>query len=307
MLNTKDLLGLKGLPAQSIGGLLDAAAVMKKKITGAPKKLGGLTGKSVFLLFYENSTRTSSSFDHAVKILGGNSIGLAVKNSSVQKGETLIDTARTVDSLQADAIVIRHGAGGASALVARSVKASVINAGDGMNEHPTQALLDMLTLKERFGALKGLKVAIIGDVKHSRVARSNIYGLQTMGARVSVAAPRTLLPAGIERMGVTVCRTPKEAASGADAVMGLRLQLERQTGALFPSVAEYSKYFGINDGVMAAAARHAVLLHPGPVNRGVELSSALLDADQSAVDTQVLNGLAVRMALLSILITGKYE
>jgi aspartate carbamoyltransferase catalytic subunit len=298
---TKDILGLKNMSADAITAILDRAAHYKKVIVSGNKKVADCSGKSVFLMFYEPSTRTSASFDHAAKILGANSVNLAVKNSSVNKGETLIDTGRTLQALGADVIVIRHGASGAPKLLAENVAASVINAGDGSNEHPTQALLDMFTMRERFGRIAGLKVAIAGDIKHSRVARSNVWGLRTMGAEVTLCAPETLKPAGIEGFGVKVVNNIDEAVKGADVIMGLRMQLERQESGLIPSIAEYSKFYGINKRVVGLAGKNAVVMHPGPVNRGVEITSEVMDMPNCLIDTQVTNGLAVRMALIKIL------
>lgn len=298
----KDLLGTKDLAARDINAILQSASEMKAAVKSGYKKLGTLSGKTVFLLFYENSTRTSSSFDHAVKILSGNSINLSVKNSSVAKGETLIDTGKTLDYMGADAIVIRHSQAGAPALLGKNVRASVINAGDGMNEHPTQALLDLFTMYEHFGALNGLTVTIAGDVRHSRVFRSNVYALTKLGAKVRVVAPETLLPAGIENMNVTVYESLDEAAVKSDVIMGLRLQLERQSGGLFPSIAEYSKYYGITKRHVALANKHAIIMHPGPVNRGVEICSSVFDENYTKINEQVLSGLAVRMAVLAMLI-----
>jgi aspartate carbamoyltransferase catalytic subunit len=219
----------------------------------------------------------------------------------VSKGETLIDTGKTIDMMAPDVIVIRHNMSGAPHLLAKNVKASVINAGDGMNEHPTQALLDMMTIIEKKGSLEGLKVAIIGDVSHSRVARSNIWGMTKMGAEVCVAGPSTLIPPGIEKMGVKAFSTVQEALIDADVVMGLRIQLERQKNALFPSVREYSKFFGLNEKRLKLAKSDAIILHPGPVNRGVEFTSDIVDHDRSFIDEQVTNGVAVRMAILYLL------
>lgn len=302
MLKHKDLLGTKALDASEIGTILQSAAKMKSAVLSGSKKLSTLSGKSVFLLFYENSTRTSSSFDHAVKILSGNSINLSVKSSSVAKGETLIDTGMTLDNMGADAMIMRHSQAGAPALLALNVRASVINAGDGMNEHPTQALLDLFTMQEHFGEIKGLTVTIAGDVRHSRVFRSNVYALTKLGARVRVAAPDTLLPVGIENMGVTVYESLDEAAVKSDVIMGLRLQLERQSGGLFPSIAEYSKYYGISKRHIALANKNAIIMHPGPVNRGVEMDSAVMTDKNTRINEQVLNGLAVRMAVLALLL-----
>jgi aspartate carbamoyltransferase catalytic subunit len=301
----KDLLGLKGVSQGSINEILDAADRNKRIILSGHKKQTVCSGKSVFLLFYEPSTRTASSFDHAAKILGANSVNLSVKNSSVNKGESLVDTGRTLAAMGADVMVIRHSMSGAAKLLADNVPSSVINAGDGMNEHPTQALLDMLTVRERFGAIRGLNVTIVGDIRHSRVARSDIIGLKTMGASVTVCAPETLKPAGLEAFGVTVNNDLRSAVRGAQVIMALRMQLERQQSGLIPSIREYARYFGITPEIVALADRGAIVMHPGPVNRGVELSSAVMDLPNCLIDGQVTSGLAVRMALIEMLTSAK--
>lgn len=298
----KSLLGLEGVDKSTIRTILDETCVMRNHIDNNEKNLKVLQGKSIITLFYENSTRTRTSFEDAGKYLGACFVNMAVSNSSVAKGESLVDTGITIDRMGTDLIIMRHSVSGACKMLDESVNAKVINAGDGMHEHPTQALLDMATMEEIFGSLEGLKVAIIGDIKHSRVARSNIYGLLTMGAEVTLCAPRTLLPIGIEDMGVRVCSSVEEAITGVDVVMGLRIQLERQKKSLFPSIAEYNKYYGINDKRMKLANDGAVFMHPGPVNRGVEVSSSILDSKLSFVNRQVTNGLAVRMALLKLML-----
>ena len=300
-LKSKDLLGLKDLSVEEIEYILDTAKTMKYIITTNNKKTPHLQGKSIITLFYENSTRTRLSFELASKYMSASAANISASSSSVSKGETLIDTGKTIDMMGTDVIIIRHPMSGAPHLLARNVKASVINAGDGMNEHPTQALLDMFTMREAKGSIKGLKVAIIGDIYHSRVARSNIWGLTKLGAEVCVAGPATLLPPGIERTGAHVFSTVQEALIDADVVMGLRIQLERQKKGLFPSVREYSKFFGLDEKRLALAKDDALVLHPGPVNRGVELSSQVVDGEQSLINEQVTNGVAVRMALLYLL------
>lgn len=299
-----DMLGLKNVSAERIMRILDGACEMKKLLLSGNKKVNALQGKSVFLMFYEPSTRTSSSFDAAAKMLGANCMSLAVKNSSVNKGETLIDTGRTIDSMAADIIVIRHSLGGAPHLLAGNVAASVINAGDGAGEHPTQALLDMFTITQHRGSIKGMKVAIVGDIKFSRVARSNIWGLTALGAEVSVCAPATLLPADIDRLPVKVCKDAREAVKGAGAVMALRLQLERQSGGLFPSIKEYNRYYGISTQLLQEADKGALVMHPGPINRGAEISSEAADGIMSVINEQVTSGVAVRAALMCEL-TGR--
>lgn len=300
-LKSKDLLGLKDISSEEIDYILETAKTMKYIITTNNKKTPHLQGKSIITLFYENSTRTRLSFELASKYMSASTANISASSSSVTKGETLIDTGRTIDRMGTDVIIIRHPMSGAPHLLAKHVKASVINAGDGMNEHPTQALLDMLTIKEKKGQIKGLKIAIIGDIYHSRVARSNIWGMQKLGAEVSVAGPSTLLPPGIEKTGVKVFSTIQEALIDADVVMGLRIQLERQKKGLFPTVREYSRFFGLDDKRLLFAKEDALVMHPGPVNRGVELSSSVIDCEQSAIDEQVTNGVAVRMALLYLL------
>ena len=300
-LKSKDLLGLRDLSAEEINHILDTARTMKLVLTSKNKKTPHLQGKSIITLFYENSTRTRLSFELASKYMSASAANISASSSSVTKGETLIDTRKTIDMMGADVIIIRHPMSGAPHLLSRNVKASVINAGDGMNEHPTQALLDMFTIREKKGRLQGLKVALIGDIYHSRVARSNMWGLLKMGAEVSVAGPSTLLPPDIEKTGVKVYSTVQEALIEADVVMGLRIQLERQKKGLFPSIREYSKFFGLDEKRLLLAKEDALLLHPGPVNRGVELSSSVVDGAQSFINEQVTNGVAVRMALLYLL------
>lgn len=298
---SKDLLGLQDLTAEEIDHILKTAKTMKYVLTTNNKKTPHLQGKSIITLFYENSTRTRLSFELASKYMSASAANISASGSSVSKGETLIDTAKTIDMMGADVIILRHNMSGAPHLIAKHVNASVINAGDGMNEHPTQALLDMFTITEKKGSLKGLKIAIIGDIYHSRVARSNIWGMLKLGADVRVAGPSTLMPPGIERMGVKVFSTIQEALIDADVVMGLRIQLERQKKGLFPTVREYSKFFGLDEKRLKFAREDALVLHPGPVNRGVELSTSVIDGEQSLINEQVTNGVAVRMALLYLL------
>ena len=297
----KHLLGLKDVSADEIKNILDTAEIMKKRLDEDIKKFDELKGKSVITVFFENSTRTRLSFELASKYLGANAANITSTGSSVAKGETLIDTVKTINMMAADILVVRHSSSGAPKLVSENVDCSVVNAGDGMNEHPTQALLDMLTIREKKGTISGLKVAIIGDVKHSRVARSNIYGLKKMGAEVVLAGPATLLPSQLEELGVRVYTDVEKAIDGADVVMGLRIQLERQRAGNFPTVREYSKLFGVNEERLRLAKPDAILLHPGPVNRGVELTSEIIDGAQSCINEQVKSGVAVRMAVLSIL------
>ena len=301
MLKSKDILGLREMPAEEIDEILDVGMSMKKLLKQNIKKLPHLQGKSVTTLFYENSTRTRCSFELAAKYMGAHVVNISADSSSVKKGETLVDTGKTLDAMKNDIIVIRHPMGGAPALLGRTVKAHVVNAGDGMNEHPSQALLDMLTMRENFGSIGGLKVAILGDISHSRVAKSNLFGLKKLGAEVTMYAPKTLIPTGIERMGAKVCRSREEAVEGADVVMGLRIQLERQHAGNFPSLGEYSKFYGVSEALMKYAKPNALVMHPGPVNRGVELTSGLIDGETSRIEEQVLSGIAVRMAMLFLL------
>lgn len=297
----KHLLGLRGVSASEITEILDTAVSMKYVIDAPNKKSAHMTGRSVLTLFYENSTRTRMSFELAGKYMSASMSNMAVATSSVAKGETLIDTGRTLDQMGIDLIIMRHSMSGAPHLLSKNVKAGVINAGDGMNEHPTQALLDMFTMREAKGEIKGLKVAIIGDALHSRVVRSNLWGLNTMGATVTVAGPTTLVPPEFEHMGAKITNNIKEAVAGADVVMGLRIQRERQKAGLFPSVREYADFFGITEEIVSLADKDAIIMHPGPMNRGVEIMSDVADAENSLIEEQVKNGVAVRMALMYML------
>lgn len=298
----KDLLGIWELSREDIFHILDKAAEMKKVVLSENKKIGNLQGKSVITLFYENSTRTRTSFELASKYMGASSANIASSGSSIQKGESLIDTGKTLDSMGTDIIIIRHSASGAPHLLAKNVKAGVVNAGDGMNEHPTQALLDMLTIREKKGGFEGLKVAIIGDITHSRVARSDTFALTKLGAAVYIAGPPTLIPAGFERLGnVVMCESVEEAVLDADVIINLRIQLERQKSALFPTVREYCAFFGMNEERMKFAAPDVLIMHPGPVNRGIEISTYVADCNNSVINEQVTNGVSVRMAVLDIL------
>ncbi|MEA4888330.1 MAG: aspartate carbamoyltransferase catalytic subunit [Clostridiaceae bacterium] len=300
-LDRKDLLGIQDLRADEIMLILDTAETMKHVLTANSKKTAHLQGKSVITLFYENSTRTRLSFEMAAKYMGASAANVSSSGSSVNKGESLIDTARTIDQMATDILVIRHPQSGAPHKVAPLIRASVINAGDGMNEHPTQALLDLFTMREKKGRLRGLKVAIVGDILHSRVARSNLWALNKVGAEVRLAAPPTLLPRGLEQMGGLVCPTVQDAVRDADVVMGLRIQLERMQKALFPSVSEYARFFSIDQKTLALARPDAIIMHPGPCNHGVEMPTIVYDSDQSAIQEQVTNGVAIRMAVLYLL------
>lgn len=301
MLRRKDLLGLYDLSAEEITEILDTAENMKRLLRQGIKKLPHLQGKTATILFYENSTRTRTSFELACKYMGATCISISADSSSVKKGETLIDTGETLDAMKNDFIIMRHPMAGAPKLLAEHVSAGVINGGDGMNEHPTQALLDMCSMRERFGKIEGLRVAILGDISHSRVAKSNLYGLTKLGAEVCLYAPETLIPKGIDRLGAKLCKSREEAVEGADVVMGLRIQLERQQAGNFPSLSEYAHFYGVNREIYSLAKPGAVIMHPGPVNRGVELTSGLIDDSTSLILDQVLSGVAVRMAVLFLL------
>ncbi|HYG57288.1 MAG TPA: aspartate carbamoyltransferase catalytic subunit [Symbiobacteriaceae bacterium] len=303
-LKRKDILGLRDMEREEIDLILDTADTLKDIATRPIKKVPTLRGKGFVTLFYENSTRTAKSFELAGKYLSCDVTSIAISTSSVSKGETLKDTARNLEVMGIDAVVMRHPAGGAPHFLAERLKASVINAGDGMHEHPTQGLLDMLTIRQKKGTLSGLKVAIVGDIFHSRVARSNVYGLTKYGAEVWVAGPSTMLPQGFEELGVKVTNRVEEALEGADVVNVLRLQLERQEKGLFPSVAEYHKFWGINPQRLKLAKPDHLLMHPGPMNRGVEISTSSAEGEQSAILEQVTNGVAVRMAVLYLLLGG---
>ena len=297
----KDLLSLRDVEREEIEMILSTAASMRPLLESPTKKTAHLQGKSIVTLFYENSTRTRMSFELASKYMSAAAANISASASSVAKGETLIDTGKTLDRMGTDVIIIRHPMSGAPHLLAQHVNAAVINAGDGVNEHPTQALLDMFTIQRHKGHLDGLKVAIIGDVNHSRVARSNIFGLHTMGAEVALCAPPTLMPVQMEELGVRTYTRVEEAVEGADVVMGLRIQKERQEEGNFPSLREYSAFFGINEENLKYAKPDALVMHPGPMYRGVEITSDVADSDQSVINEQVTSGVAVRMALLYLL------
>ena len=303
--NKKDLLGLEYLSAEVIEFILYTAASFKEVTTRQVKKVPALRGKTVVNLFYEPSTRTRTSFELAAKRLSADVINIAVESSSVKKGETLIDTGKNIEALKIDIIVVRHNASGAPNILARNVKSRVVNAGDGWHEHPTQALLDMFTLKEKLGKIEGLKVSIIGDIAHSRVARSNIWGLTKLGANVTVCAPKMLIPVGIEKMGVRATADLDEALEGADAINVLRMQFERDSGGAFPSKLEYFKQYGVTNERLRKCKPDIVVMHPGPINRGVEMSSEVADGPNSVILEQVTNGIAVRMAVLYLVALAK--
>jgi aspartate carbamoyltransferase catalytic subunit len=305
-LKRKDLLGLQDLSQDEINLILETAIPMKEVLGRDIKKVPTLRGRSVVTLFYEPSTRTRTSFELAAKYMGADTVSISTATSSVQKGECLRDTARTVQAMGIDIIVIRHGASGAPHYLAGQVDARVINAGDGQHEHPTQALLDMFTIKEKKGRIEGLKIAILGDISHSRVARSNIWGLTKLGAEVRLVAPPTLLPPEIEQLGVKVYHRWEEGLRGVDVINVLRIQLERQEKGLFPSIREYYRYYGLDREKVQVAKDDLLVLHPGPVNRGVEIAPEVQDWEQAAINEQVTNGVAVRMALLYLL-SGRGE
>ena len=301
----KDILGIKDLTVDEINLILETAESFLEISTRKIKKVPTLRGKTIINLFYEASTRTRTSFEIAAKRLSADTINISSSTSSVVKGETLIDTARNLEAMNPDIIVIRHSAAGAPHLLASLIKQSIINAGDGAHEHPTQALLDMMTIKERKGKISGLKVAIIGDIEHIRVARSNIYGLSKMGARVVLAGPATMLPRNIEEMGVDVYTNLKDALIDADVVMMLRIQLERQKQSIFPSLREYSQHYCLNRNNIKLAKKDVIVMHPGPINRGVEISPDIADdPSYSVILDQVNKGVAIRMALLYLLTGG---
>jgi aspartate carbamoyltransferase catalytic subunit len=298
----RHLLGIEGLSPDEITLLLDRSESYVEQNRQVDKKQSLLRGRTIINLFFENSTRTRTSFELAGKRLGGDVINMSVQASSIKKGETLIDTAMTLTAMHPDVLVVRHSESGAVQLLAEKVDCAVINAGDGSHEHPTQALLDALTIRRRKGRLQGLAVAICGDILHSRVARSNIALLNTMGARVRVVAPRTLLPAEIGRLGVEVFHDMAAGLAGVDIVMMLRLQTERFHGSFVPSIREYFHFFGLDYAKLAAAKPDALIMHPGPMNRGVEIDTAVADdIDRSAIRQQVEMGVAVRMACLEVL------
>jgi aspartate carbamoyltransferase catalytic subunit len=303
----KDILGIQELSIAEIQLILDTTGSFKEVSTREIKKVPTLRGKTVINLFFEPSTRTRTSFEIAAKRLSADTINISTSSSSVVKGETLIDTAKNLEAMKPDCIVIRHSASGAPHLLARLMDVPVINAGDGAHEHPTQALLDLFTVREKVGRLAGLKVAIVGDILHSRVARSNIHGFTKMGAEVHLAGPPTMKPAAVERLGVYWHRSLAELIPEADVIMMLRIQLERQEGGFFPTLREYSRLFGLNVDILKPAKPGVLIMHPGPINRGVEISPEVADGPFSVILDQVTNGVAVRMALLYLLVGGEKE
>lgn len=304
-LRSRHLLGLEHLSRQEIRLILDTADSFKEVIERPIRKVPALRGKNIANLFFEPSTRTRMSFELAEKQLSADSLNFTGSTSSVVKGETLLDTARNIEAMKVDCVVVRHGAAGAPHFLAERLKhAIVINAGDGAHEHPTQGLLDILTIRDKLGRIDGLRVAIIGDITHSRVARSNIWGLRAMGASVAVCGPPTLLPVGIGEMGVEVFHRMEDALKDAHVIYMLRIQLERQQGGLFPSLREYARLFGLNADRLTYARPDAIIMHPGPINRGVELDASVADCPQSVILDQVTNGIAIRMAVLYLLHGG---
>ena len=303
-INRKHLLGLEELDRDEIRMILDTAVPFKEISEREVKKVPALRGKTIVNLFFEPSTRTRTSFEFAEKRLSADTINIAVSQSSVVKGETLVDTARNIEAMKIDMVVIRHSSSGAPAFLAERIDSNVINAGDGWHEHPTQGLLDMFTMRERFGKLEGLNVVIVGDIIHSRVARSNIWGLTKMGAKVGVCGPPTLLPDEIEKLGVKIYPHIEDAIAEADVLNVLRIQLERMQSAMFPSLREYNNIYGITTSRLERAPRDIMIMHPGPMNRGVEIDSDVADGPQQVILKQVTNGVAIRMAVLYLLSGG---
>jgi len=302
----RHLLGIEPLEAPDIQAILDTADGLKEILDRPIKKVPALRGKTVVNLFYEASTRTRSSFEVAERVLSADSLSIATAASSVTKGETLLDTAKNLEAMNPDMVIMRHASSGAPHFLARHCRFSVVNAGDGAHEHPTQALLDALTMRQRKGRLKGLRVAIVGDILHSRVARSNLWLLAKMGASVVLCGPPTLIPPGIEAMAPVTYRID-EAVEGADVVMMLRIQMERMSGAFFPTTREYHRYFGLTEERVRRAKKDVLVMHPGPMNRGVEIASEVADGPFSVILDQVTNGVAVRMAVLYLLLGGSAE
>jgi aspartate carbamoyltransferase catalytic subunit len=297
----KDLLGLEDLTAEEIVSILDTARTFREVLERPIPKVPSLRGLTAANLFFEPSTRTRLSFELAQKRLSADTVSFQTSGSSVSKGETLKDTARNIEAMGIHLVVIRHQSSGAPHYLARNLDAAIINAGDGTHEHPTQGLLDIYTMRERKGRIDGLKVAIIGDIMHSRVARSNIWGLTKLGASVTIAGPCTMMPAEVERFGVTVASRVEEAIEGADVVNILRIQLERQRAGLYPSLREYARVYGVTKERLAGARPDAIVMHPGPMNRGVEIAQEVADEPNSVILQQVTNGVAVRMAVLYLL------
>lgn len=307
LLPHKHMLGLHGYSEQDITTILDTAERMRDILERPVKKVPTLRGVTVVNLFFEASTRTRMSFELAEKRLSADTMNFSASGSSVEKGETLLDTVRNIEAMKIDVVVMRHKSPGSPHFLARHCESIIVNAGDGRHEHPTQALLDMLTLREKFGTLKGLRVGLVGDILHSRVAMSNIIGLKAMGAKVVLCGPATLIPRGIQNMGVEITHSLDEAIQRCDTLNILRIQLERQQAGLFPSLREYQKYFGLTRQRLEKAPNPLTILHPGPINRGVEITSDVADGEHSVILRQVTNGVAVRMAVLYLLAGGRAE
>ena len=303
-MDSKSILGLEHMALSEMQEILTSAIQMKNVLNQDIKKLPSLRGKAIINLFFENSTRTRTSFELAGKYLGADVVNIATSSSSVAKGESLRDTLLTVQSMGTDAVVMRHGAEGAAQYADQVLRCSVINAGDGAHEHPTQGLLDLFTIQQHKKKIEGRKVAILGDIRHSRVARSNIWGLTKMGAEVHIGGPRTLVPPDIANMGVILHETVEGALKNADVVNVLRIQLERQKVGFFPTPREYARIFGLNTQRLGLAKKDALVLHPGPMNRGLEISPDVAYGSQSAIEEQVTNGVAIRMAILFLILTG---
>lgn len=304
-MNRKDLLGLRDVSREEITEILDTAERFRSVSERRIKKVPTLRGRTVVTFFMENSTRTRLSFDLAAKRLSADTLGFSASSSATKKGETLMDTARNIDAMKPDAIIIRHSAAGSPHMLAKAFPWSVLNAGDGINEHPSQALLDMLTMRDHLGSLEGKTIAIVGDVYHSRVARSNIYGLTTMGAKVVVAGPGTMCPPSMAHLGVEVRHTIDEVVADADVIMMLRIQRERLQPGMMSTVNEYSHFYGLDLERLKLARPDVLVMHPGPINRGVEMTPDVADSEQSVILEQVTNGVAVRMALLYLLLGGE--
>jgi len=300
-LSSRHLLGLQGVPKEDIQTILDTATTFREVLERPIKRVPTLQGKTVVNLFYESSTRTRISFELAEKRLSADAINFSVAASSVSKGETLKDTIRNIEAMKVDMVVVRHACAGTPQFLTKVCDSNIINAGDGIHEHPTQALLDMYSIRERLGRIEGLKVCIIGDIAHSRVALSNIFGLRTMGAKVSLCGPSTMIPKYINDLGVDVIFSVDEAIRENDVIIVLRIQLERKAREYFPSIREYARYFGIDQDRLDKAGKEILILHPGPINRGVELSSEVADGLNQIILRQVTNGVAVRMAVLYLL------
>ena len=305
MIKQKHLLGLEHFPAEDLATIIETSFSFKEILDRPIKKVPSLQGKTIVNLFFENSTRTRISFELAQKRLSADTVNFSASSSSLNKGESFKDTVQNIEAMKIDAVVMRHPSPGSSLLLTKYIDSIIINAGDGTHEHPTQAILDMTSLKERFGKIKGLKIGIIGDIAHSRVARSNIYGLNTMGAEVMVCGPPTLLPHDIQSLGVKITNKLDEILDWSDAINVLRIQLERMDRGLFPSVREYRNLFGITNERLQKHNKEIVIMHPGPMNRGVEIESAVADGKSAIILDQVLNGVASRMAILYLFLGGK--